>query len=101
MTVTSSSTLAQVQAAMRDNASYAIHDSLTECQDYIVAANNYLVMAAEGMVHGGRGGGEELRLGVNLEILERSIRTATAWQAGRSNTARRGAVYADLSGMRE
>jgi len=102
MPLTSSSTLAEVKAAMEDNASYAVHNSLSECEAYIDAVNRFMVRAAEGQVHGGKGGGEELRLGKNLEILERALRTAINWQAAQAGTAGAagGVVYADLSGPR-
>lgn len=87
---------------MEDNASYAANDSLPQCLLFIDAANRFKTRAASRIVHGGRGGGEELDLGLNLEIVERDLRAANAWRAAKSGEGSAGgAVYADLSGMRQ
>lgn len=104
MPLTSASTLAQIIAQMEDNASYAANESLAQCLLFIDAANRFKTRVASRTVHGGRGGGEELDYGTNLEIVERDLRTANAWRAAKGGgSAGSGAsvVYADTSGGRE
>lgn len=74
-TVTSTSTLVQVQAAYDDNASYAASNSLTMAQDFVTAARILLRrIPGESST---RDGGVKFQ----LELLSREIERAESWMA--------------------
>ena len=72
MALSSSSTIAQIDAAIEDNASYDVAGDVAKCKAYIVALRFKINRLSKRSVKGGRGGQfeveEELR--VTKEMLD-------------------------------
>jgi hypothetical protein len=86
-TLSSSSTLAEVQAAYRDNASYDVDESTTKAGEFITACRMLLLMIPKRAAHGGRGAEEvetdPVVLRAELQEAQRWLRAKRAASAGR------------------
>ena len=100
-TLSSASTLAQVQAAYDDNASYAEDASVSKCKTFITACRLLLRRMPARSVHGGRGSGEEVETTVGL--IQTEMREAQSWLAGNdtTGTGAGGVRHYDFSGYRD
>lgn len=78
-TLSSASTLAQVQAAYDDNASYAEDNSVAKCKAFITACRMLIRRTPVRAVHGGRGAGEELES--SIELIRKELEAAKGWLA--------------------
>ena len=74
-TVDSSSTLAQVQAAYDDNASYATSGSVTMAQDFVTAGRILLRRIPQ------ESGSREGNVRFEMELIAEQIRSAEEWIA--------------------
>lgn len=84
-TLTSSSTLAEVKADYEDNIAYDINDSLTECQDFVIAARILLRRQADEMQQGGS------RVREDYRKIRDELKKAEGWlKAKQSANATRG-----------
>lgn len=102
-TVDSTSTRAEVQAAMADNASYAEDNSVAKARAYITACNVWLVMFAFDESQQGNSGTRMRMDGLNRSI-RANMEKAERWvanQPGTVSTAYSGYSKVDLSGGRE
>ena len=79
-TLSSASTLVQVQAAYDDNASYSEDASPAKCKVFITACRLLLRLMPARSVHGGRGSGEEVETTVGL--IQKEMESAQGWLAG-------------------
>lgn len=77
-TLSSSSTLAEIQAAYDDNASYAENGSAAEAAIFITACRMLIRRLPKHVAHGGRGA-EEVDLQVDL--IRDELKTAEQWLA--------------------
>ncbi len=83
-TLSSSSTLAEIQAAYDDNASYAEDASTVKAVAFITACRLLLRRTYKRQVHGGRGGQE---LEADPSLLRAELEDARRWLAARVNRA--------------
>lgn len=82
-TLDSSSTLAEVQAAYDDNASYAEDDSTAKAAAFVTACRFLLRRLPRRAAHGGRGA-EEVEL--ELRLIREELNAASQWLAVKGAT---------------
>ena len=103
-TIDSSSTAAQVRAAMADNASYEEDGSVSKCKAYITACRVWLTNFAFDESEVGQGGSRQ-RLDKINEGIREGLEDARNWLADQPATdvtlATAGYSKIDLSGGRE
>ena len=96
--VTSESTIAQIRAAIQDNASYDVDNDTTKCKEFIVACRAYLAKAAEEMESGGD------RVREDLGKVEARLEKAEAWWSANdtdaTTTAQGGTRYFSFENFR-
>lgn len=84
-TLSSSSTLAEIQAAYDDNASYVEDDSTAKAQVFVTACRLLLRQTPKVAVHGGRGGRE---IQLSPELIRDEMRDAQQWLSQKSTAGR-------------
>ena len=98
----STSTRAQVRAAIADNASYLEDNSVSKAKALVTALTIWLLnFAPKRAVHGGRGGGEEVEL--DTEAALQMKKDAERFIASGAGVAAGGAAarHDDFAGFRE
>jgi len=98
-TLDSTSTDAEIVAAVKDNASYHEDGSVAKCRAFITAVEMYLFDAPRRFTHGGRSG---LELELDTEMLERRLTGAKRWLDANAGVTAGGAgvSYADFRSFR-
>jgi hypothetical protein len=100
-TLSSSSTLTEINAAFADNCSYAEDGSATKARAFVTACTLLLNNVYERMAHGGSGGQElERKTAHYLDLIKR----ADAWLASSpaaSSSTGGGVKYTDFSSFRD
>lgn len=96
-TLTSASTLAEVEAAYADNASYEEDESLTKCAAFITAARILLVKLPKRAAH------NERDVEMDTERISGEIKQAQAWQRANAGVAAGGSgvKHVDLRNFRD
>jgi len=95
-TLSSSSTLAEIQASYDDNASYAEDDSTAKAAAFVTACRILLRVIAKASVQGGRGGFE---LHTDPESLRSEMAAANRWRSLRQTTG--GVRHTSLENFRD
>jgi len=95
-TLSSSSTLAEIQAEYDDNASYAEDDSVAKAAAFVTACRMLLRVIPKVSVQGGRGGFE---LHTDPESLRQQISEATRWRSLRQTAG--GVRHTSLEDFRD
>jgi len=100
-TLSSASTIAEVQAAYDDNASYEEDASTAKCRAFVTACRFLLRRIPKRAVHGGRGGGEEIETDPTQIAAE--LAKAQRWLAAHAGPSAggAGAIYGDFRDMRQ
>ena len=102
-TLSSASTLAQVQAAYDDNASYAEDNSVAKCKAFITACRFLLRRVPKRAAHGGRSG-EEIEF--DPDVIQKEKEAAELWLSGNDDDTDSGTggagsiVHCDVSDFR-
>jgi hypothetical protein len=97
--LSSTSTLAEIEASYDDNASYAEDASATKAAAFVTACTLLLRRTLKRVAHGGRGGQE---LEWDPASLREQIKDARLWIAANPASSSTGGVkYADLSNFRD
>lgn len=99
-TLTSASTLAQIEAAYADNASYLEDASVAKCKAFITACTLLLQRTPSKAAHGGVGA-ESVE--INLDVLQKQIESARQWLVANGGASSGGAsvTFAGLEDYRE
>lgn len=92
--LTSTSTLAQVNAAYDDNASYAEDGSVTKCRAFITACRFLLRRIPARISHGNRHSIDN-----DLAVIQRELSLAQQWLAANQDAGM--VTFADLGNFRE
>lgn len=97
--LSSASTIAQVEAAYADNASYLEDGSVSKCKAFITACTLLLQARPSKATHGGAGA-ESIEL--NLDVLQKQLESARQWFVANGGTsAGSGVQFVDLGNYRE
>ena len=96
-TLTSASTYTEILAAYRTNASYEEDASVSKAKAFITACRFLLQMPSR-VVHGGRGGGEEMEH--DPAVVQEEMKQARRWQSSQPSAGGGGAIYQDFRDMR-
>jgi len=83
VSISSTSTLAEVKAAYYDNASYDIDGSVQEAQTFLAACRQLLIRIPKQVGHGNRA--EEVQ--IDPAVIERQIADCQRWLYANSNHA--------------
>lgn len=96
-TLTSSSTITEIEAAYIDNASFEEDSSASKCRAFITACRVLLLKRPSESRHGGSG------MTWSMESIRSEMQRAAAWLAAQPDTATDSAAqsYADFSEFRE
>jgi len=98
-TLSSSSTLAEIQAAYADNASYAEDASPAKARVFVTACRLLLLYLPKRSVSGGRGGTE---VELDPRLIQQEMQAANRWLASsRAAVTGGGVVYADFDNYRD
>lgn len=97
MSLSSSSTLAQIEAAYDDNASYQELGDVAACKTFITACRMLLRRYAEEAQFGNR---HRMRFGANLEQLRLEMTRAMQWLASNNAANQNQVIFPDFSSFR-
>ena len=95
-TLDSSSTLAEIRAAIADNASYEEDASAAKARAFITAGRLYLFKVPRRAVHGGQGA-EEIDLAI--DVLQQQLEEARRWLASKTAVGS-GIVHPSFANLR-
>jgi hypothetical protein len=100
-TLTSASTLAQVNAAYDDNASYEEDVSVAKAKAFITACRFLLRRVPKRAIQGGRGGGNEVE--IDPAVVADAMKRAQQWLSTQPVSAggSGGAIYKDFRDIRQ
>jgi len=98
-TLSSSSTLTEIQAAYMDNASYAEDASTAKARAFVTACRLLLLKLPKRSVSGGRGGTE---IEIDPRVIQQELTAANQWLAhSRTSQTGGGITYADFDDYRD